>query len=232
MRLRLIISIASVMVMVFSTSLMAQFIPKAGISYANVSISQDQKDTYDPNIEYKLGFVGGVAYQHSFSDLISIQPELLFHQKGFRWTESGEESIYTFNYTETFTLNYIELPVMVIFKFGNFQVYGGPVFGYGIGGVGKWDLEYSDGQNTFSESGEGKVKFKEEPENYEGDDYYIDKPFEAGVAVGAGYKLFNLIIVDLRYGMGLTSIYSNEEDFDWTTKNNSFQFTIAYPIIK
>ncbi|MCU0359069.1 MAG: PorT family protein [Cyclobacteriaceae bacterium] len=209
-----------------STLLMAQtFIPKAGVSLAKVSISDDIKNEFysDPSISYKTGFIVGLAVQFPISDMISIQPELLYHQKGYKLSDEFDG----LNYNETVTLNYLELPIMVNFAFGNFYANAGPFLAYGLGG--KYKLEYSAQGDT--ETFEGDVKFGDEPDD-PGDDWYVDVPLEYGLAIGAGYKLFDKILIDARYGLGLSSIYTDEDNFEWTTKNSTIQITIAYPIVK
>jgi len=122
-----------------STLLMAQtFIPKAGVSLAKVSISDDIKNEFysDPSISYKTGFIVGLAVQFPISDMISIQPELLYHQKGYKLSDEFDG----LNYNETVTLNYLELPIMVNFAFGNFYANAGPFLAYGLGGKYNWNI--------------------------------------------------------------------------------------------
>lgn len=202
-----------------------KFIPKAGISVANINFSDDikneQSPTYD-DTKPKLGFVLGLGVEFSFSDLLSIQPEILFHQKGFKVdiSEQGE------TYTETNTLNYIEVPVMARLNFGNFYANAGPIIGLGIGG--SYEYKYEGSGFSFSES--GKFKFGSEPANYEGDDIYVDNALEFGFGIGAGYKILGKIMIDLRYSIGLSSILDDQQGLDARTTNNSLQFTVGVPL--
>jgi hypothetical protein len=224
-----LICITAGLVLLFSTNVKAQtFIPKAGMSLAKVSISEDLKELYNsPSIKYKAGFIVGVAAEFSISERISIQPELLFHQKGYTITTSETFGSATANYSETLTLNYLELPVMAKYTFGKFYANAGLFFGYGVGGSHKGEVTFGADTEKYS----GKVIFESEPDNYDGDDWFVDTPFEMGIGLGGGYKL-GKVMLDIRYGIGLTSIYSQKDNFDWTTKNNSIQFTVGYPLSK
>ncbi len=79
----------------------------------------------------------------------------------------------------------------------------------------------------------GNVKFGKEPDNYSGDDLYIDNGLDFGLQLGAGYKIANLIVVDVRYGLGLSNFIDKDSANgidDNKSKNRSFQFTVGFPI--
>jgi hypothetical protein len=198
--------------------------PKAGVSLAKISLTDDMLDG-DPAPKSRIGIVLGAAFEFQLSDQFAIQPELLFHQKGWKEEDSGVD----FKYTSNNTLNYIELPVMVKVKFDNFYISGGPYLGLGIGG--KYKDEYSEG--NFSATFEGKIKFGDEPSNYDGDDYYIENAMDFGLQIGAGMKL-GPVIIDLRYGFGLSNLEDKPSGYqgDWKLKNSSLQFTVGYPLSK
>ena len=78
----------------------------------------------------------------------------------------------------------------------------------------------------------GVLKFGDEPANYEGNDYYLDNSLDIGVQLGGGVKV-GPIIIDLRYGLGLTNLMDEPDGFsgDWLNQNRSFQLTVGYPIL-
>jgi len=197
---------------------------KAGGSLANVGSIIETKN--------KPGIVAGLAFEIPLSSRFSIQPELLFHQKGFKEDGSLEESdpyqTYFVDFKSSFTLNYLELPVLVKYKFGIFYVNGGSSISYGIGG--KYSLS-PDGGSTLK----GKMKFGHNSTTLsnEDTDFYIENALDLGLQVGGGVKIFKRIIIDARYGFGLSSPYDKNDMVSFKkdkSHNRSFQLTLGYPI--
>ncbi|GAB4401351.1 MAG: hypothetical protein OHK0053_23920 [Microscillaceae bacterium] len=75
--------------------------PKFGLTFSSVSFSEDLEDAFDLvgiDNQSKFGILGGAALNVGLSDLFSIQPELLFIQKGTSYEELGIELDFTVNY--------------------------------------------------------------------------------------------------------------------------------------
>ncbi len=209
-----------------STYAQIKFMPKAGGSLSNVAFSDDLMDP-DVDIKPKIGIIVGVAAEIPLiGETLALQPELLFHQKGFKYDDPGDGE-----YTEegSATLNYLELPVLAKIKFGKFYAIAGPSFSYGIGG--KYKSTYHDLTQGTTEEESSNVKFKEMPDNYQGDDVFVDNAFDIGVQLGVGMKI-SVIVIDLRYGMGLTNLFDKPDGspYDYKSKNSSFQLTVGVPI--
>src|SRR5687768_1781133 len=96
--------------MISSTSAVAQMRAgiKGGLNVSNLYI--DEVD--DENARY--GFNVGVYGQLFSSDVFAIQPELLFSTKGTKAEYGGN----VFDQTIKFNLNYLDLPVLAVFKLG------------------------------------------------------------------------------------------------------------------
>ena len=218
------LSLVCVLLCLFVTASFAQMtiIPKAGISYATVSSTDDMLDGADKP-KSKIGAVIGAALEIGISENIAVQPELLYHQKGAKdeYEEDGYSS------SSTYTLNYFEVPILLKAKFGNFYAVVGPSVGFGIGGKEKWEWEGFG----YSDSGESDIKFGDEPDGYQGEDLYLDNGTDFGVQAGLGAKL-GPVVVEIRYGHGLTDINDKPSGFpgDWSNKNRSLQFTVGFPI--
>jgi len=197
-------------------------IPKAGITYANIGMSDDMLEGGEKP-KYKVGLQLGAGFEITVNKFLAIQPELLFHQKGWR-TDYSEDG---FSSKTSALLNYIELPILVEAKFGKFYVDAGPSIALGIGG--KYKYEYSSQGDT--EKGDGKIKFGKEPDDNE-EDIYLDNAVDFGLQMGGGVKAGPLVI-DFRYGIGLSNIQDSLDGFngDWKMKNRSFQLTVGFPII-
>jgi hypothetical protein len=208
-----------------ATTLFAQptLMPRAGVSISNIALSDELKEFLGDN-ESSIGFVIGAGVEFPIAgELLALQPELLFHQRGSKLTfdEDG------FSQEMTVKLNYLELPVLLKAKFGMFSVYAGPSIAYGIGG--SYKSKYSYQGQTFEET--GKVKFGDEPDNFEGDDIYVDNALDYNANIGAGVKL-GPVIIDLRYVLGLANIQDEDPDFsgDWKFQNRSIMATVVFPI--
>ncbi|MDH4091282.1 MAG: PorT family protein [Cyclobacteriaceae bacterium] len=208
-----------------ATTLYSQitFTPKAGASMSHMSLPSDFAD---PGEDYtsKIGLIVGVAVEIPLmGELLSVQPELLFHQKGFKykWESAGEMEEYKY------TLNYIELPILAKVKFGKFYAVAGPSFGYGIGGKWEGKYTYSGGSESYS----GKVKFGERPSNSNSDDDYFDNALDICIQVGAGIKV-SVVVIELRYGFGVTNVDDVYGGYtgSWKSKNGSLQLTVGVPL--
>ena len=198
-------------------------IPKFGAALSNISVSKDAT-SQGTDIKNKLGIVGGVGFEFMLGKKIALQPELLFHQKGYKTSLSQSNT----NYESSVTLNYLELPVLVKVKFGSFYVNAGPYVAMGLGGKYK-----SKASGLFNGSVDGKVKFGKAPDNDTSNDVYIDNTIDAGVQIGGGYLIANKIMIDLRYGFGLTNIADKDASSGYNdnkSKLRSFQVTVGVPL--
>jgi hypothetical protein len=219
------IAVIFLMCLTLATTSYAQvgFKLKAGASLTNVSFNEDINDQFPGNFTYgsKVGFVIGMAAEIPLgSDKFTLQPELLFHQKGYTSKYSDTET--SANYTTT--LNYLDIPVMARVKFGNFTLGAGPYFAFGVGGNYKGTDTYAG----HTQENEGKVKFGKQPTGYSGRNAYVNA-FDFGFAAGAGIKI-SAIEIDLRFGLGLLDII-DKNDLDTRTLNRSLQLTVGLPIV-
>lgn len=171
----------------------------------------------------------------SVDGFFSIQPELLYIQKGgaLKASEMGE----TLKIKET--LNYIEMPLLAKVSFCKDAVKAylnaGPSLGYALGG--KYSFYYSG--FGYTRDKEGKIKFGEEPANYNGDDRYYGKESvnrrDLGLQFGGGLKLktgTGAFLLDVRYGLGLSN-YNKENTTHHLKadgKNRALAVSLGYAI--
>ncbi len=99
---------------------------KAGLNMSNAS---NVPEDWDESIEWNSGFTGGVFVNHALSDNFSLQPELLFTQKGFGGSlvDDVVELV--------LSLDYFELPILAKYAFSagkKFRptLFAGPTFAY------------------------------------------------------------------------------------------------------
>jgi len=70
---------------------------------------------------YKFGFNGGLVANFKFSDVLSVQPEILFSMKGTQAKASSKNKI---------NLNYIDVPVMLQYNADGLFFEAGPQIGF------------------------------------------------------------------------------------------------------
>jgi hypothetical protein len=214
-----------------------RIIPKIGMSLYQASVDKKYPE-YD-KILPKVGLTAGIVYEVPLTGKVSFMPGIFFVQKGFIYkhehTDNGEGS-YELN-KFTVKLNYIEIPVLVKVNIGSkFYVTAGPSIGYALSGKRTQGYKYDYGTTHLGFTRTIDVKFKDVPEGHTGDTYeFINNRVDVGIQLGGGVELWNKMIVELRYNVGLTRIY---EDRNWIyqfehaehAKNRALQLTVGVPI--
>lgn len=199
------------------------FMPKAGATLSNVAFSDDIKDSWGADFGSKIGFVVGIAAEIPLGgEMLALQPELLWNQKGFSY--KYEEPGYKEDYNYTF--NYLELPLLVKVKTGVFYALAGPSIGYGI--IGRYNGTYSENGSEIDDA--DFVYFGGEASDYDEDEEYVDNALDIGLQIGAGVNV-SPFVFELRYGFGLTDLYDKRPGFtDVKSQHRSLQFTMGLPL--
>lgn len=109
----------------------ARFGVKAGASLTNITKTGD-------GAANKFGFNGGVLANFAVNDMFSIQPEVLYSNKGFK-AKNGSNN-------ERFALNYIDVPVLAKVATGATGLFFelGPQVGF------RTSAAYTDSNNSLS----------------------------------------------------------------------------------
>lgn len=230
-------------VLLCSTSKSQIFVmPRGGISYANVSFSDEIKRENGQNTRYNLAYTAGALVNIPIAGPFSIQPEINFAQKGFKLRQ--EEFDNNSEATQDFSaiLNYIEVPIMGSLQFGDQNVQAiinfGPYVAYGIGGKAKLKQEIKDlvtPANSESNSLERKIKFGTEPESNLDDILYIDNALDVGFQAGLGVGISagpGFIVFEQRFGMGFLNLRDKTDTNvgDVRSQNRFIYATLGYTI--
>ena len=150
---------------------------KETVSYGGVS----ETDKYTS----KFGIVIGGFAQMPISTSIDFRPELNYIQKGGKYSESYSILGTSYTTTDEITMNYIEVPLNIIYSVaaGNGTVFlgGGPAIGLGISGNNK----VSSGGKSESTT----IKFDGNKDAKDSYDHY--KALNVGFGFMAGYELTN-----------------------------------------
>jgi hypothetical protein len=203
---RIRICLAMVLILISSVSAMAIEISgvgvKAGMNFARLSgIDVDQ------NWKYRMAIVGGAFFTLKFNDVLAIQPEILYSQKGPKWDAPLEGVAFV----GTVKLDYLEIPVLVkifIPVGANAAIrpnlFVGPYMAFKMSAR----LKYTWGSTS--------------------EDRTIDgiKSTDLGYVLGGGLDFVvgkGKITLDVRYGMSFSTIST-----DSTEKNQSISAMIGY----
>lgn len=215
---KILLSIAAVATMAFTAEAQITITPKAGLTLSSIARSKDYKDELKSEGGKNVlspGFAFGAAFELGLSDNVSIQPELLYIQKGTKekYESQGESG------TIQFKMNYLELPVLLKFASGatdefHFFGYVGPYFGYAL-----------KGKNTFKSGGTTfttKIKFGEGDDSLE--EVYVNKDeanrLDVGAYLGGGVKIPlgpGAVSLEARYGYGFVNY--NKDDSGQLSKD-------------
>jgi hypothetical protein len=174
---------------------------QGGINLANGTVDPDLSTTT------RTGMMGGAAFEIEFTDVFSIQPELLYVQKGakFEDTEMG------IPFKATLKFDYIEIPVLLKATFGSSDfkpfVFFGPNLGFNIGS--ELEIEVMGDTET--------VDTKDETE---GTDFCLDFGAGGEFPIGQSTDLF----ISARYSLGLTDIV---KDPDASAKTTGIQIMVG-----
>lgn len=179
------------------TSTAQTFGIKGGLNLASMSFSEDMENS----VKSMLGLHVGPVAEFELQESLSFNTGLLYSVKGAKM-EYGSESATT-------SLNYLEIPLNVAYKFSvgemsDFFVQAGPYLGYALSGKTKYGDESED--IDFEENGIKRMDF--------------------GLGVGLGLKL-GPIVPSISYQLGLSNLNDDSED-DMTIKNKVLQFSVAY----
>ncbi|WP_020536815.1 porin family protein [Lewinella cohaerens] len=176
-------------------SLQAQVAVKAGVNFSNMLFEEDDNSIEDLAKNGATKFTAGVAFILPFSDVVALQPELLYTQKGAKstYTIAGGE------FTNDLTYNYLDIPLLLRISLGDTHGEGLGIYLNGGGYVG-----YAFNGKSKSTSPLGEVE-----SDISFDDNDDQRRIDFGAAVGGGLTLGNLFF-DLRYNHGINNILDDD----------------------
>ncbi len=178
---------------------------KAGVTLSSVAFS--------PKVTQSmlLGYSGGVSIRYIEEKFFGLIAEVNYTQCGWKETFEGD------SYKYSRSLNYISIPFMTHFFFGNKTVRGfinaGPQMGFFLGDSYKSNFDIN---NLPSFTQKGKVT-----EIYTMD---IAHKFDYGITAGAGvefrFKKVHGLMLEGRYYYGLGDIFKNRKKDTFASSHN------------
>jgi hypothetical protein len=184
----------------------------------------EELESYTNATGFHIGFIFG----YKFTDLFGVRGELNFSQRGTKYAFEGE-SYYllgqytspslllkdgTRNQTLTVTNAYLDVPVMVYYKLGHFELAGGLNTGLLVGSTGGGTMTFSGiSPNTQKEVTPFDVSLQH---NYFKDD-----------AMGASSATFDVTVDGRKYKVPVaTGAY-----YDFTTKDKNLYQSLDFGLV-
>lgn len=156
---------------------------KGGLNLSNLYVNDADKE--NARIGWHAGFYGQILSTEAFA----IQPEVNFSTKGtgvtWGYVSTNGENV---NYDTKFILNYIDIPVLAVFKLGKAaEIHAGPYWSYLVSA----QIRNNDGDpnNQFDDI---------DRDNFDNWDY--------GLVGGIGFNLGTSTQLGVRYNYGLNEI--------------------------
>tara|TARA_B100000780_G_scaffold104741_1_gene73309 strand:+ start:492 stop:1097 length:606 start_codon:yes stop_codon:yes gene_type:complete len=188
-------------VVAFTTTIsfaQAQFGIKAGLNIAAIGSSEDGAPE-----DARMGMqLGGIA-MFGLSDAVQLRTGLTYTQKGA--SNAKEDGMET---DVIFAMDYLEVPIDFAFMLGDggFSLSAGPYIAFLMGANTKYDGE--------------TVNFNEDNDMINGMDF--------GLNLGMSFLINEQILIDAKYGMGLSDITNDEYMGDEVSVNGVLQISVGY----
>lgn len=181
---------------------------KAGLALANWSSSEALFEGYP--LKNKAGFVFGAFSNIGLAKNFSLQPEVLYIQKGSKINVSEGEVTGTVK----FNIDYLEIPLLLMYSFQKENstlipsIFAGPFIG-------------------FNASAKQKVEVTGEEYSYDIKDEIKDVEFGVTFGLGLAKKMSKLTFhSDIRYDLGLSNIADGAEE-GFYIKNRTWLFMLG-----
>ncbi len=201
MNIKLFLPAIALVLFLFPSESHAQLAIKAGVNFASISESATLESYESLDKNSVAGFQAGLSYDLGLSNIFTIQPELLFIQKGGKSTYVINENN---KIVSRLYYNYIEVPVLAKLKFykesgSGFYLVGGPFAGLAVSGKSKTTTTLLG--NTTTAEDDFKFENDDEGERQRRTDW--------GISFGGGVKFGNAFL-DARYNLGINNLLDDD----------------------
>lgn len=188
---------------------------KAGANLSNLAGDVVNQDQY----KNRFGFQGGAMLNIGLidGDFFSIQPEVLYSQKGFKYADQSVTFLgNTYRSTGNVRYDYLDVPVLLRIKTQGIFFEAGPQYSY---------LLNITSSRTQTNNGSVVNSTSSSPSNLDN-----VKRNELGYAAGLGYQSSQGFLLGLRYNGAFTDFakdgYSNNEFRN--ARNSAFQAYVGF----
>ncbi|UYZ58796.1 porin family protein [Hymenobacter latericus] len=188
---------------------------KAGANYSNLAGDLTDENRYDSKVGPHAGLMVNIGLTDD--NFLSVQPELLFSQKGFKYADNSYTDVFGNRIKETGKVNYNYLDVPILLKINADGIFfeAGPQVGYLLSVSNNVRREVN-GNVTNNSS------------NYDNLDNV--QRTELGYAAGVGYESDMGLLIGLRYNGGLSKYGKKDaaqNEFS-NARNSTFMLSLGY----
>ncbi|GEM_PF-832399 len=223
---------------------------RAGGNLNTMRFDFDENYGDEPHTKLKAGFHAGIVADIILvPKLLSLQPSLLFNNKGYSFDfEKSLQNQYdnlgldvdidNFEGYVRLNYNYIELPMNVVLKTDRLRFMAGPYVAVGIGGSFSHDFSFElDGEEIDGSDIYEKGSYDLKPvfgtvddddfQDFVEDDDVIElfRAFDYGVNAGIGYQFLN-VLFSVNYSIGLSNLVPNY-DTRWATFDSEYDENVV-----
>lgn len=171
----------------FVTVSNAQVAVRAGVNFANLSSEQNGTSV---DLSSNIGLQLGLTYEMAVGETLAFRPGVLFSMKGAK-IEVSDNDIKT-------KLNYLEIPLDLVYKAGMLDIHAGPYLGFLMSAKNE-DDDIKDGTESL----------------------------DFGLNVGGQYNINAMLGVGVNYGLGLANLIKDAPD-NTSSKNRNLSVYLTY----
>lgn len=178
---------------------------KGGLNVSNLFV--DDVDDENARIGLHIGLFGQIFSSETFA----IQPELLYSAKGSK-VDYGSGS---FNQTVQYNLNYLDLPVLAVFKLGKqVELHAGAYASYLLSVNASYEGDLANGTDEIDK------------DNL--------KSYDLGLCAGLGFNFGTNFQVGTRYNYGMVKIADSDgaKALIGDARNSNAQIFVAFNFTK
>ncbi len=197
----------------------AQIIPglKGGLNLA--SMAQENA----PDVQYAIAGAGGLTFDLNLWNHFTLQPELLFIQKGSK----TRYEVLGLNFEQIITLNYLEIPVLAKVRFGNY----GEDEDFGLyAAIGPWAGFALNGKSRTTQFLSNGIRGDSTVEEFRFDASDNRKRFDYGACAAFGLVI-NRILLEGRYNYGLAKVLPASTGTDTTPVQQTRGISVTLGVV-
>ncbi|MDR2962468.1 MAG: PorT family protein [Bacteroidales bacterium] len=196
----------------------------AGMELSNWHTKNIEDFNYE-DFKLKAGLKLGAIGEYAFNQYVALSPELVFTQRGYRVSDRRTTFGTSYDYTRTATVNYLQLPLNLVF---NIPINADCKFIALAGGYGAFAFsgtlrkkavayDYVGGEQTSKQKEEITIGSSAENDL---------RAWDFGLNVGAGIEYLNAF-AKLQYNFGLSNLAPKSEN-NATITNGNIGISVGY----
>jgi hypothetical protein len=202
--------------------------PRVGLNISTVHLPIDYGGTYTSRAGFEAGLTSNIQLGH-----FALQPSVLFSQKGYNVSGPLVSFDSPVTYEEEVRLNYLTVPLNLVFTLGRdgqggLQVFGGPYVSMLVGGNYAQQTHFGSylGSAPYDVETSGKMK---PADVVTAIDNRYARRFDTGLQAGIGYRLGGFQL-QAGYSLGLRDLAPHYPNVAGNTYNGTKYYNRAWQV--